>query len=178
MEPDRARELLEEERERIQQELDELRSRGGSDGELSNIDQHPADAGTELFEEERDQSMIDRLKRELEAIDRAEERIEKGTYGRSVESGEPIPDARLEAIPHAERTVEEQARIEAEGRNACSAAAPRPSSSGRAPLLRSPPAGRAGPCRGVHSQEARPTTDITAESPVPRDGRAGERGNQ
>jgi RNA polymerase-binding transcription factor DksA len=29
-----------------------------------------------------------------------------------VESGEPIPDARLEALPLAERTVEEQARLE------------------------------------------------------------------
>jgi DnaK suppressor protein len=118
MELDRARELLKQERERIQQELEELRSRGGSDGELSNIDQHPADVGTELFEEERDQSMIDRLKHELELIDRAEERIANGTYGSSVESGEPIPDERLEAVPHAERTVEEQARIEAEDRNA------------------------------------------------------------
>jgi DnaK suppressor protein len=118
MELDRARELLKQERERIQQELEELRSRGGSDGELSNIDQHPADVGTELFEEERDQSMIDRLKHELELIDRAEERISNGTYGISVESGEPIPDERLDAVPHAERTVEEQARIEAEDRNA------------------------------------------------------------
>jgi DnaK suppressor protein len=118
MELDRARELLKQEREQIQQELEELRSRGGSDGELSNIDQHPADVGTELFEEERDQSMIDRLKHELELIDRAEERIANGTYGSSVESGEPIPDERLEAVPHAERTVEEQARIEAEDRNA------------------------------------------------------------
>ena len=118
MEPDRARELLQKERERIQQELVELRDRGGSDGELSNIDQHPADAGTELFDEELDQSMIDRLKRELEAIDRAEERIANGTYGLSVESGEPIPDERLEAIPHADRTVAEQARLEAEDRNA------------------------------------------------------------
>ncbi len=31
---------------------------------------------------------------------------------RSVESGEPIPDARLEANPTAERTVEEQERYE------------------------------------------------------------------
>jgi DnaK suppressor protein len=118
VEPDRARELLQRERERVRQELEELRNRGGSDGELSNIDQHPADVGTELFEEERDQSMIDRLKHELEVIDRAEERIVSGTYGLSIESGQPIPDERLEAIPHAERTVEEQARIEAEDRNA------------------------------------------------------------
>ena len=30
-----------------------------------------------------------------------------------MESGEPIPDGRLEAIPWAERTAEEQARFEA-----------------------------------------------------------------
>ena len=35
-----------------------------------------------------------------------------GTYGLSVESGEPIPDDRLEAVPWAERTVEEQARYD------------------------------------------------------------------
>ncbi len=45
-------------------------------------------------------------------IARAEARVEDGSYGRSVESGEPIPDARLEAMPWAERTVEEQAAYE------------------------------------------------------------------
>ena len=77
------------------------------------MDQHNADAGSDLFENERDQSVIERLERELEAIDRAEQRVEEGTYGVSVESGEPIPDGRLEAIPWAERTAEEQARFEA-----------------------------------------------------------------
>jgi DnaK suppressor protein len=118
MDPNHARELLAKERERVEQELAELRSGRGGDGELSNIDQHPADAGTELFENERDRSMIDRLEAELEAIARAEKRIDEGKYGLSVESGEPIPDNRLEAVPHAERTVAEQARFEASGRNA------------------------------------------------------------
>jgi DnaK suppressor protein len=120
MDPERARELLERERQRIQRELADLRSGRGGDGELSKIDQHPADAGTELFEEERDQSMIERLESELEAIERASKRIDDGTYGLSVESGEPIPDERLEAVPHAERTVAEQARYEAASRNASS----------------------------------------------------------
>jgi DnaK suppressor protein len=62
--------------------------------------------------------MIERLEAELEAIARAEKRLENGTYGASVESGEPIPDERLELVPHAERTVAEQARYEAQGRNA------------------------------------------------------------
>ena len=39
--------------------------------------------------------------------------MDDGTFGRSVESGEPIPEGRLEAIPWAERTADEQARLEA-----------------------------------------------------------------
>jgi DnaK suppressor protein len=112
MEPDQARQLLQRERERIENELASLRSDRG-DGELSNVDQHTADAGSELFENERDQSMISRLEYELEAIARAERRVEEGTYGVSVDSGEPIPDGRLEVVPWAERTAEEQSRFEA-----------------------------------------------------------------
>ncbi len=115
MDPGTARELLERERERVVNELQELRAERGG-GELSSVDQHTADAGTELFEEERDQSFIYRLQEDLEAIERAFERVENGTYGISVESGEPIPDERLEAIPWADRTVEEQARLEGSGR--------------------------------------------------------------
>jgi RNA polymerase-binding transcription factor DksA len=108
----KARELLDRERSRIEQELASLRSDRG-DGELSSVDQHTADAGTELFEAERDRSMIDRLQQELEAIERAERRLEEGTYGLSVESGEQIPDGRLEAVPWAERTAQEQSRHDA-----------------------------------------------------------------
>jgi DnaK suppressor protein len=117
MDAKQARKLLREERQRIERELTELRSQTGGDGELSNVDQHTADAGTELFEDERAQSMIERLERELEAVDRAVKRVEDGTYGVSIESGEPIPDARLQAVPQAERTVEEQARFETQHRN-------------------------------------------------------------
>jgi DnaK suppressor protein len=113
MDPDQARQLLQRERERIKQELASLRSGlGDGDDELSQVDQHTADAGTELFENERDQSLIARLRQELAAIERAERRVEEGTYGVSVESGEPIPDGRLELIPWAERTAEEQSRLE------------------------------------------------------------------
>jgi len=109
---ERARELLSRERQRVEQELASLRAERG-DGELSNVDQHTADSGSELFEAERDRSMIDRLQQELGAIERAERRIAEGTYGVSVESGEPIPDGRLEAVPWAERTAAEQSRLDA-----------------------------------------------------------------
>jgi hypothetical protein len=48
----------------------------------------------------------------LEALQRAEGRLAAGTYGRSVLSGRPIPDERLEAFPLAELTVEEEAAQE------------------------------------------------------------------
>lgn len=113
MDPQRVRELLARDRERIERTLEDLRG-GGSD-ELANYDQHPADAGSEVFEAERDQGLAERLRVELEAVERAERRLEEGTYGLSVESGEPIPDERLEAVPTAERTVEEQLRFERSG---------------------------------------------------------------
>ena len=71
-----------------------------------------ADDAGELFEEERDAGLAEKLREQLAAIERAEERLMQGTYGLSVESGEPIPDDRLEAVPWAERTVEEQARYD------------------------------------------------------------------
>jgi len=109
---ERARELLARERARIERALAALSEREDA-SELSHLDQHPADTATELFDEELDQGLEAQLREELAAVERAERRLEEGTYGRSVESGKPIPDARLEAIPWAERTAEEQARYEA-----------------------------------------------------------------
>ena len=43
------------------------------------------------------------------AVERAEARLAAGTYGLSIASGKPIPDERLEAIPTAERTADEEA---------------------------------------------------------------------
>lgn len=113
MDPKRATELLAAERARVEAALAQLDR--GSGEELSHVDQHPADEGSELFEQERDEGMADALRGELAAIERAEERIMLGTYGLSVDSGEPIPDDRLEAMPTAERTVDEQARYDRGG---------------------------------------------------------------
>ncbi len=99
------------ERLRIEEALRRLRI-DEPDGELSNLDQHPGDAGSEMFERERDEGLADSLREELSAVERAEQRLEDGTYGLSVDSGEPIPDGRLEAMPQAERTVAEQARLQ------------------------------------------------------------------
>jgi DnaK suppressor protein len=105
MDPGHARELLAQERARIERELASLQ-RQGAVGDTGRSE--PGDEGSEeLYEEEVSQGRGEELRDELAAVSRAEERLAAGTYGRSVESGEPIPDARLEALPAAERTVAE-----------------------------------------------------------------------
>jgi DnaK suppressor protein len=74
-----------------------------------------ADASTARETESISAALTADLREQLAAVGRAEERIERGTYGRSVESGAPIPDERLEAEPLAERTVEEQRQYERRG---------------------------------------------------------------
>ena len=108
MDAEHARELLSRERRRVEEALERLRPQG--DEELSHLDQHPGDQATDVFEAERDEGLSESLQEELSAIERAEKRLADGTYGVSVESGEPIPDERLVAIPWAERTAPEQER--------------------------------------------------------------------
>jgi DnaK suppressor protein len=110
VDPTHARELLARERRRVEQALAGLRHE--PDAELSHLDQHPGDEGTDAFETERDEALADALREELAAIERAEQRLAEGTYGISVVSGQAIPDARLEVVPWAERTTEEQERFE------------------------------------------------------------------
>jgi DnaK suppressor protein len=112
MDPDRARELLDRERARIEQAL-----ASHSEGPLEADDRlEPGDKETEdLYQDELDEGRQGDLREELAALERAEARLAEGTYGLSVESGEPIPDGRLEANPLAERTAEEQERYERGG---------------------------------------------------------------
>jgi DnaK suppressor protein len=113
MDEKRARTLVSNERRRIEAALAGLAGEEGED-EASRFDQtgESAEAGADLQHEFVESAAAATLQDELAAVVRAEARIEQGTYGRSVESGERIPDDRLEAEPLAERTVEEQARYE------------------------------------------------------------------
>src|SRR5579863_6352916 len=105
MNPDRARELLRKERARIEQALASL----AREGQQTPADRdEPGDEGSEtLYQDEFDAGRAEDLAQQLEALERAEARLAAGTYGRSVESGEPILDERLEALPTAERTLRE-----------------------------------------------------------------------
>jgi DnaK suppressor protein len=109
MDADHASELLARERARIEDALKDL----ASDGSGESLDPPVGDDGAaDMVETEVDESVAARLREELHAVERAEARLAAGTYGISIDSGEPILDARLEAIPWAERTAEEQARHE------------------------------------------------------------------
>jgi len=74
------------------------------------------DLSQDMFTREMDASIGEQAERRLGEIDRALRKIEEGTYGLSDESGEPMPRGRLEAVPEAARTVEEQQRFEQERR--------------------------------------------------------------
>jgi DnaK suppressor protein len=109
MDDERARALLREERQRLERLLESV------DADRDRV--APADEGSEdLVDgadrrtlEETDEAIARQLAGRLEALRRAEDRLAAGTYGRSVLSGRPIPDERLEAFPLAELTADEEA---------------------------------------------------------------------
>ncbi|MFC4783926.1 TraR/DksA family transcriptional regulator [Nocardioides sp. MAHUQ-72] len=107
MDEERARTLVRAERERVQSLLAESLSAGRQDRAAEREVGDNADVAEPLAAEGVENAVTASLQARLEALDRAERRIEEGTYGRSVRSGQPIPDERLEADPAAELTVEE-----------------------------------------------------------------------
>jgi DnaK suppressor protein len=106
MDPERGKELLARERARVEEAIAAL----DRDGPLEGSDRRePGDKDSEdLYQDEYDAGRAEDLRQQLAAVERAEARLAAGTYGLSIESGKPIPDGRLEALPTAERTVEEQ----------------------------------------------------------------------
>jgi DnaK suppressor protein len=107
MDESRARALLRAERAEVATLLRGTEEAARVDDQVSDSPEDFGDAGLPLTEEATDEAIAEQLRERLGAIDRALARIEAGTYGRSVISGKPIPDQRLEADPAAELTVEE-----------------------------------------------------------------------
>lgn len=106
MDPDRAKALLAAERARIERGLSGYKR---EDDAEEFDDEDPTNLGTDLYIDELEEGLSDDLRGQLAALERAEARLAAGTYGLSVESGKPIPDERLEILPTAERTAEEEA---------------------------------------------------------------------
>src|SRR5690348_5612692 len=123
MDPDHARQRLEEERNRLTEvkagfDDEHFADEDESDsvGELSHLDQHQADVGTETFEREKDLSILERVEAELADVEHALSRLDEGTYGLCEVCGRPISDDRLEAMPAARFDVQHQAQAEREAR--------------------------------------------------------------
>ena len=107
MEEQVARERLAAERAEVAQLLKDAESAGAADRAAEGGPGDYADSAQPLTAQGMDDAMADAFRGRLAAIDRAVKRLDDGTYGRSIRSGQPIPDARLEADPAAELTIEE-----------------------------------------------------------------------
>lgn len=107
MEAERAWELLRADRARTQALLADARSGSSLDRSAANEPGDMFDSAEPLTDQGRDDSVVAALEQHLDAIVRAEQRLEAGTYGRSIRSGAVIEDTRLEAEPTAELTVDE-----------------------------------------------------------------------
>ena len=125
MQSDQARKRLDEEQARIEGLREDFLQEGltseseqESLSELSSVDQHQADTGTETFNRERDLSILESLEAELADVEHALQRLEDGTYGTCEACGRPIDDSRLEALPATRFCVEDQAMVEQEARAA------------------------------------------------------------
>ena len=103
MDEARARELIANERARLERLLRaEIAATAPDQGD-------EVDDANWRIAEETGRAVSRSLRDRWSALERAEDRLTRGTYGRSVLSAKPIPEERLEADPLAELTVEEAA---------------------------------------------------------------------
>ncbi|SOC40072.1 TraR/DksA C4-type zinc finger protein [Ureibacillus acetophenoni] len=104
--------LLEQKKSLSKEDMDDDREyleRGSlrdSIDELSTVDNHPADLGTELYEREKDMALKVHDEDELAKINTALEKIENGTYGVCEVCKKDIPYERLEALPYTAFCIE------------------------------------------------------------------------
>lgn len=113
---DRARRELDEERSRFSESSRHLSVEGdaASGAEVSVLDQHEADVGTEMFERQRDISILQQVTESLNDVDRAFRRLDEGTYGACEACGQLIGEDRLRARPETRFCLQDQARAERE----------------------------------------------------------------
>jgi RNA polymerase-binding protein DksA len=107
------RKLLLDRRARILNQVEDMEEEAlKAAGQDFSVD-HMADHGSDNFEQDFTLQLVESERKELYEIDRARNRIRRGTYGICEGTGEPIKRARLEAIPYARHSIEYQRRLEA-----------------------------------------------------------------
>lgn len=83
-------------------------------GEISNgVDNHMADQAAQYEDRMKEQTFRQADQEKLQEVEEALERIEEGTYGVCVDTGEEIPFERLEIVPYTKRTIKAQEKIDA-----------------------------------------------------------------
>jgi len=107
---------LEDLRAQIMRTFEESAREVKSPEESKGYSQHQADEGTDDFYRQITIQLSGEETQVLKQIDRALEKIEKGTYGICDVTGKPINKKRLEAIPYASMTVEAQEQQEQQRR--------------------------------------------------------------
>jgi DnaK suppressor protein len=84
--------------------------------ELSSAEQHPAELASETIGLEIDHSVLQHAELELEELEAAVKRVDSGAYGKCEACGNPISEARLEAIPTTRFCIEDQSKHDKNGR--------------------------------------------------------------
>lgn len=112
MEEAAARQRLDQLLRELEDSSRTLAAENGDTGELSRVDQHPAEAASELTEMERDEAVRTIVEGQRQEVLEALGRLDAGTYGRCVECGADLPEERLEARPEAARCVRCQQELE------------------------------------------------------------------
>ena len=110
MDTDTARKRLEEMRGELDKSITVLQGEQPAERIGSDSPQDPADAGTNLSENDRTQAVLEAAKVQLRAVLDALDRVEQGAYGTCADCGSPIPEGRLDARPEAARDVKCQSR--------------------------------------------------------------------
>jgi DnaK suppressor protein len=109
------RQRLEEKRAELQESiagLTEAHPRPVGAIEASDGPQDFEEEAVDFLETQQEQSVLVNQQALLTEVEQALERIDKGTYGKCVECGKPIPEKRLEALPWAARDVKCEEQLE------------------------------------------------------------------
>jgi RNA polymerase-binding transcription factor DksA len=85
---------------------------GMRDSELAHVDNHPGDLGTDLHDEELDETATIFFEEEERRIAEARRALADGTYGVCQVCGRMIEAERLRVVPEAVRCIEDQRRFE------------------------------------------------------------------